>query len=232
MTYGNYITRDKVLTKAVDDMIAEMYMRSQPPVDIKEYSKQYKDGTLDREKDRCYEWHYLPEPIQRQIVEDYLDAYGANDQFKKWCEFLIDNFKNGGHRTVYRDVFGTGENVRTGEETEKLHELIGEENAEKVYKLMDDFMGFYRTNREEMSIRSGIWYCPTSNPKTVIEKWGDKVTIDDSMYKGYDGEMWDYTYRDYYNGEITGIDEFEEIDDEDLVEEIEVEIPEEPKNED
>lgn len=202
----NYITRTKVLDEAIEQMIREMYLRAQPPVDIDFYSECYKKKILDPEKDKCYEWHYLPEKVQRKIVEDYLEAYGANDQFKKNCEWLLEMFKNGGHRTVFKDIFGTGEKVRTGEATETLDKIIGKENAEKVYDLINDFLHFYRTNNDEMRVRGAIFSCPTSNPKTVIEHWGDEVIIDNSVYKGYNDEDWDYTYKDYINGVCTGED--------------------------
>ena len=212
----NYITRDKIITEACTNMLKEMYRRAQPSVDITLYQECYKNGILDADKDRCYEWHYLPEQVQRQIVEDYLEAYGANDWLKRACEFLMDVFKNGGHRTAYKDIFGTGERIRTSEKTEKLDELIGNENAEKVYKLMNDFMRFYRTNTDEHNIRMTIFMCPTSNPKTVIEKWGPDFKVDDSVYKNESGE-YDYTYKDYIDGTCTGEDylyECEELFDE------------------
>lgn len=201
----NYITRDKIITEACTNMIKEMYRRAQPSVDIMLYQECYKNGILDVDKDRCYEWHYLPDKVQQQIVEDYINAYGANDWLKTACKFLIEVFKDGGHRTAYKDIFGTGERVRTSEKTEKLDELIGTENAEKVYKLMNDFMGFYRTNRDEHAIRMTIFKCPTSNPKTVIEKWGPDFKVDDSVYKNEFGE-YDYTYKDYIDGTCTGED--------------------------
>ena len=202
---SNYITRNKVIAEACTNMIKEMYRRAQPSVDIMLYEGCYKKGILDPNKDRCYEWHYLPEQVQRQIVEDYLDAYGANDWLKRACEFLLRNFKEGGYRTVYKDIFNDGQKVRTSEETEKLDELIGKENAEKVYKLMDDFLGFYRTNMDEHAIRGAIFKCPTSNPKTVLEKWGPDFKIDDSVYKNEDDE-YDYRYKDYIDGNCTGED--------------------------
>lgn len=201
----NYITRDKIITEACTNMIKEMYRRAQPSVDIMLYQECYKNGILDVDKDRCYEWHYLPDKVQQQIVEDYIKAYGANDWLKTACKFLIEVFNDGGHRTAYKDIFGTGERVRTSEKTEKLDELIGPENAEKVYKLMNDFMGFYRTNMDEHAIRMTIFKCPTSNPKTVIEKWGPDFKIDDSVYKNEFGE-YDYTYKDYIDGTCTGED--------------------------
>ena len=128
----------------------------------------------------------------------------------------MEIFKDGGHRTAYKDVLGTGERIRTSEKTEKLDELIGNENAEKVYKLMNDFMRFYRTNTDEHNIRMTIFMCPTSNPKTVIEKWGPDFKVDDSVYKNESGE-YDYTYKDYIDGTCTGEDylyECEELFDE------------------
>ena len=202
---SNYITRNKVIAEACTNMIKEMYRRAQPSVDIMLYEGCYKKGILDQNKDRCYEWHYLPEQVQRQIVEDYLDAYGANDWLKRACEFLLRNFKEGGYRTVYKDIFNDDKKVRTSEETEKLDELIGKENAEKVYKLMDDFLGFYRTNMDEHAIRAAIFKCPTSNPNTVIEKWGPDFKIDDSVYKDEDDE-YDYRYKDYIDGKCNGDD--------------------------
>lgn len=202
---SNYITRNKIIAEACTNMIKEMYRRSQPSVDIMLYEECYKKGILDIDKDHCYEWHYLPEQVQRQIVEDYLEAYGANDWLKRACEFLMQVFKEGGHRTAYKDIFGTGEKVRTGEETEKLDELIGKENAEKVYNLMNDFMGFYRTNLDEHAIRGAIFKCPTSNSKTVLEKWGPNFKIDESVYKDEEDE-YDYKYKDYIDGVCIGED--------------------------
>lgn len=196
-----YVTRDKIIKEASFNLLKELYMRAQPPVNIEEYIEKYKTGEFTK-KDRCYEWHYLPAEVETQIIEDYLEAYGANDQFKKWTDFLLDNFKNGGHRTAYKDIFGTGELDRTSEETETLPELIGEENAEKVYKLIEDFRYFYRTNMDEHSIRCVVFQGPTSNPETVKEKWGSNFKIDESFYKNYDGQ-WDYTYKDFYNGHIS-----------------------------
>lgn len=195
----HYISRSDIIEEACHRMLKEMYMRAQPPVDIDTYVEAYKSGKLDKEKDKCYEWHYLPAPIQNQIVEDYLEAYNANDQMREYFEWLLDLFKNGGHRTVYKDIFGTGEETRTGEETEKLPELIGEENAEKVYGLINDFLGFYRRNMDECSIRWSIMQGPTSNPKTAEEHWG--IVVDDNVYKN-ERDEWDYAYKDYYDGKI------------------------------
>lgn len=202
MNKSHYITRNKVIAKACHDIICEMYRRAQPAGDFEYYEDCYSRGILDKNKDKCTEWHYLPMEVQSQIIEDYLKAYCADDQMKYWFNQLMELFKEGGLRTTYRDIFGNGEKVRSGEPTEKLPELIGNDNAEKVYRLMKDFMGFYRTNLDECAIRETIFFCPAIKPETVIEKWGDKVKIDDSVYKNPSGE-WDYTWKDYYDGKVT-----------------------------
>lgn len=199
----HYITRRKVLSDACHAILKEMYMRAQPPADIDVYAECYKRGVLDKDKDRVYEWHYLPQEVQVQILDDYLEAYNANDQFKYWTENLLNLLKEGGYQTVYEDVFKTGEKVRSAKPTEKLDKIIGKESAEKVYDLINKFLDFYQLNGDELTLRGIVFNSPTTNPKTVKEKWKD-IVIDDSVYKGYKDQDWDYTYKDYYDGEITG----------------------------
>lgn len=194
----HWISRRDIIAKAQHDLIREMYLRAQPSVDIDDYDF---NALTKEEKEHFQEWYYLPIEIQNQLVDDYLEAYAAEDPMKMWFNWLIERFKEGGHRTVYKEIFKPGEKVRTGEETEKLDELIGAENAEKVYKLMQDFMGFYRTNMDEHTIRGAVMFGPTPTADTVEAHWGIKVN--DDVYKGYDGKMWDYTYQDYINGKIT-----------------------------
>lgn len=207
----HWITRREIIEEACNRMLHEMYMRAQPPVNIDEYTEKFKNGELDLKKDMVCDWHYLPSEIEKQIIKDYLNAYNANDNFKFNLEWLIQLFKEGGMRTAYKDIFGTGEKVRVGEYTEKLNELIGDENAEKVYNLINEFLGFYRTNLDEHIIRGTIFKCPTSSKEKVIKKWGPDFKIDDSVYKGWDNELWDYTYKDYYNGKVSE-DYLEEIE--------------------
>lgn len=205
----NWISRRQVIEEAQERLLKELYRRAQPPADIMEYSKKYQSGELT-EKDRCYEWHYLPHEVESQIIEDYLEAYNANDQMKEYFTWIKELFLKGGYRTVFKDIYGEGKEVQTGEKTEILPELIGQENTDKVIKLIDDFLGFYRRNLDECAIR---WVCmqgPTSNPKTVEEHWGIKV--DDSVYKDYDDENWNYSYKDYIDGKITNTNFDDELD--------------------
>lgn len=196
-------TRREVLEQAYNECLFEMYRRAQPSVNLQEYIDKIESGELSKDS-RIYEWHYLPNEVMKQIFDDCVHAYSAEDHFRKTLEFLLEDFKEGGYRTVFKDVFNTGEQTRTAEKTETLPELIGEENAEKVYALINDFLGFYHTNTEYFMLVGLIMQAPTSNREVVEKKWG--IEIDDSVYKNRDGN-WDYTYYDYIDGEQQITDE-------------------------
>ena len=90
------ITRDKLLSQAVDDCMKELYSLVQPSVDwndfIQEnklYSNQYKIWEKTRDTDpnyigksitecigpRPYEFYYLPKDVMKEVVESYVYAY-------------------------------------------------------------------------------------------------------------------------------------------------------------
>ena len=90
------ITRNKLLSQAVDDCMKELYSLVQPSVDwndfIQEnklYSNQYKIWEKTRDTDpnyigksitecigpRPYEFYYLPRDVMKEVVESYVYAY-------------------------------------------------------------------------------------------------------------------------------------------------------------
>jgi hypothetical protein len=90
------ITRNKLLSQAVDDCMKELYSLVQPSVDwndfIQEnklYSNQYKIWEKTRDTDpnyigksitecigpRPYEFYYLPKDVMKEVVESYVHAY-------------------------------------------------------------------------------------------------------------------------------------------------------------
>ena len=90
------ITRSKLLSRAIDDCIKEIYSLVQPSVDwndfIQEnklYSNQYKIWEKTKDTDpnyigksitecigpRPYEFYYLPKDVMKEVVESYVHAY-------------------------------------------------------------------------------------------------------------------------------------------------------------
>ena len=115
------LTRDDVLSRAVDDCMKELYSFAQPSVEwdefIKEnkiYSERYEKWENERNSNpefkdksitkcigpRPYEFYYLPKDILKDIVDDYIKAYKMDSQqelldtieiLKNYCKEPIVN---------------------------------------------------------------------------------------------------------------------------------------------
>ena len=95
------VTRDNIISNAVDDCLKELYSLVQPQVswddfveENKEYSNKYKEWESDRYsrpewKDksitecigpRPYEFYFLPKEIMKDICDSYVHAYRLDSQ--------------------------------------------------------------------------------------------------------------------------------------------------------
>lgn len=111
------ITRNKLLSQAVDDCMKELYSFVQPSVDwndfIQEnklYSNQYKIWEKTRDTDpnyigksitecigpRPYEFYYLPKDVMKEVVESYVYAYrmDVKQEFLNNIAILKDYCRN------------------------------------------------------------------------------------------------------------------------------------------
>jgi hypothetical protein len=91
------VTRDEILTKAVNDCMRELYSYSQPKVEWDDFKKQCEDYSeryrewekLDKQSrtkpiEYCgpkpYEFYYLPQEFMRRICDAYVSAYKIDSQ--------------------------------------------------------------------------------------------------------------------------------------------------------
>lgn len=111
------ITRNKLLSQAVDDCMKELYSLVQPSVDWndfiqenKSYSNQYKIWEKTRDTDpnyigksiteciglRPYEFYYLPKDVMKEVVESYVYAYrmDVKQEFLNNIAILKDYCRN------------------------------------------------------------------------------------------------------------------------------------------
>lgn len=111
------ITRSKLLSKAIDDCMKELYSFVQPSVDWNDfisqnklYSNQYAIWEKTKDTDpnyigksinecvgpRPYEFYYLPKDIMKDIVDSYINAYRIDikQDFLDNIEVLKDYCKN------------------------------------------------------------------------------------------------------------------------------------------
>ena len=184
---NNILSRKKVLEKAYDDCMAELYRKSQPSADINEYIEKIKSGELPKDT-RVYERHYISKEELEYIVDKYMKAYNIDTPWKDHCNVIRDYFTNGGlkdgYRKEYTDKHGNYHpGYRTAEKVPKLHDIIlnvlngDKEKTQKVYDaVMEDFedcASFYMFDHEASSFKGGIYLgaSPTTNKKDVEEYW-------------------------------------------------------------
>lgn len=202
-------TRKELMNSLIEEGIKEAYLRAQPPVDISQVNwEEYEKDPL-KEEYPLYDRHYLPIEIQSQILDDIISTLNASNDIDVYGELILSYLEKGGHKEVYKPLVEGGSPCRSYENTPKLEELIGKENAEKAFELIKECMRFYNSRYEENRIRSSVFQYPTSNAEKVKEYWekmGQPIEIDDSVYKNHYGD-WDYSAKEYINGKVTIEDE-------------------------
>ena len=181
------LDRKEILKEAIDKCLIEMYEKSQPSVNLQEYIKQKEQGVLDESITPVHDRHYLSQNEFLYILNKYKEAYRCINEWKSNIDFLIQCFKEGGYRTIYKN------DKSTAEQTPTLENLIGKENADKVIKLVEDLKDFYHFDRDEeiLSVNVALGCSPTSNMKVVEDYWkslGKNIKIDPKNYT--EDEFW------------------------------------------
>jgi len=176
------LDKDTIMREAIDRCLSEMFEKAQPRANWHEYLEMAKRGEISKDEN-IYERHYLSDTEFNYIANKYKKAYGFKRHWKDDCDWILHNLKEGGYRDAWiKDE--DGDKHRESEKTKPLNELIGDESAEKVYQLIEDFKDFYRFDREESVFDFNVYLgcSPTSNVQTVIDYWksvGVDIEIDE-----------------------------------------------------
>lgn len=169
------MNRSDLLSKAINECLQEMYSKAQPPMDFNELNRKCE---AKEEYDKDY-WshHYLPQNEYEDILESYMDTYNIKCQWKDHSQIMINYLMEGGTKDKWIEGH-TGEDGfkypghRGYENTPKISDLIGVDNAEKVRELMETCKNFYRFDREENQFRFTISnYAPSICKERVMEYW-------------------------------------------------------------
>ena len=186
------LDRDKVLAKAVDDCLSEMYRKAQPSDSYTSLCTEFENGTLELDEKRVYDYFYLSEDEYVYIKDKYKDAYNIRERWSEYVNLIIDNLKHGGLKNGY-EKDSNGMSHRTAEKTPPIEEVIGKEPAEKVFEAIEDIRDFYRFDREESAFDFTIGLgsaSPTTNKDTVINSW-KKLGIDVDIVDRDPLKFWD-----------------------------------------
>ena len=221
------LDRDKVLGKAVDDCLREMFAKAQPAADLDNINEEYKAGKIDEDKDGpVYDRHYLSMEEFQYILNKYMKAYRVNCEWDEDVEFVekylteggtkdkyIEGYtdKNGNHHPGYRGYEKVkplkyyikkilDEEIVNGEICEDVTDKV----VNKVMELISDCKHFYKFNADEQKFRNTVCMTcsPTGNKETVKKWWKDHYDVDIEIEERNPLLLWD---MDYYG------DNFEEV---------------------
>ena len=239
----NYITREDVLLKAVEDCYREMFAKAQPEADWDNLIAEYSAGKIDEKKDGpIYDRHYLSIEEYDYILNKYLEAYRINAEWDEDIEILEKYLKEGGSKDKYIDSY-TDENgnyhsgYRGYEKVAPLKDHIlklmyrwmsdsseaqcegaAKEITDKVMELISDCKNFYNFDRDEMKFRNtlALGATPTSNKEIVKKWWKEHYGVDIEIEDRIPRLFW-YMDNGYTHQDL--IEEFGENYDETLLKE-------------
>jgi hypothetical protein len=148
-------TREEVLVQAYEECLRDLYLNSEPPVDIKELMD---SGFKDDENDPLRNKHFIDEETFTEIVEDTKWAYGIIDHFHDNLELIKNDLKNG--PTIRKSKYEY-------RHLSPLKEEIGEEAYNKVIEYLDAISKFYRKDSDVSKFDFSIFLgaSPSFKPK-------------------------------------------------------------------
>lgn len=185
------IKREDILNEAVDRCLTEMYKRAQPSISWKKIKELTERGVYNV-GNQFIDQHYLSKEEYTDIINEYIAAYDLHNPFKENCDTVSKYLKDGGRR----DVIIREDNLpprREIEDTPKLSDAIGDENAQVVLDLVDACRNYFRGEGSETGFRFNVMnYSPSSNKEAVQAFWkakGKKIKIKD-RYFDEESEEW------------------------------------------
>lgn len=162
------VSREDVLSGAVEKCLDLMFRASYPSITLEEYKKQHEDlSKEERENAKLYHSHYLPWNAYEAIKEDIAEAYDFKSPLPDTIEVLKGYFKA---PIVDKWIEGKDKN-EPGHRGYENPEPMDEETYKTVEKFLDMANNFFNWNRDLTTFYFNVSnYSPCSNRETV-EKW-------------------------------------------------------------
>ena len=185
------VSRDDVLSQAIDNCLDLMFRASYPSITLEEYKKLHEEMPEEqRENAMLYESHYLPWKVYRAIEEDFIEAYDLKSPLPDIIEILKGYFKE-----PIVDKWIEGKEGEPGHGGYEKPEPMDDETYKKVEEYLDMANNFYNWNRDLNTFCFNVSnYSPCSNRETVEHWWhehGDpdfKLPDDSWWVDGWDDE--------------------------------------------
>lgn len=173
------ISRQNVLSIAVEECLKALYKEAQPKVtweEFKQLNRDYKEGP------KPFEFYYLDKDVMKEIVDCFAEAYRIPPEFKDNMEVLKSYFEDPVKSTYYTDE--DGPTMKSYEHFSPLKKIIGEDNYNKVLEYMKEAGDFYLWNGDINSFNMSVYLgpSPNSNKQAVIDNWKKYKGIDITIY--------------------------------------------------
>lgn len=190
------LTRDKIIDRAYQECMTEMYAKAQPSADYNAIVAGVKAGTItDTDKNPVYARYFLSAEEFNYILRKYIKAYRLNNTWHSnvdvvrryfdgkgakdvWVDGKTDSdgYKNPGYRSTesvphIKESFKRllNNEIEGSVTVDKLATILSQEVFDYIYNCDN----FYRFDREESNFSASVALgaSPTSNPDTVIKYW-------------------------------------------------------------
>lgn len=185
------VSRDDVISEAVNMCLDLMFRASYPSITLKEYREQHDKMTKEeRNEAQLYNAHYLPWNAYEAIKEDIADAYNFKSPLPDTIEVLKNYFKE---PIVDAWVEGRDEND-PGHRGYAHPEPMDEETYKVAEKFLDMANEFFNWNRDLTAFYFNVSnYSPCCNRETVEKWWHEHGDPD---FKLPPDEYWTDTWED------------------------------------
>ena len=185
------ITRNDILTEAVDRCLNEMYKWSQPSIDLSELIK---SGFKDSNENPLYRRHYLSQENFKYIRKNYIWAYSLDDGWDKHFDILLNYLTEGGLKDKYIQEEGKP-GYRSYEKVPPIYSLLNKEDADTAISLIKECHDFYYKNHDLNSFNYSVTLgcSPTSNKQEVENYWHERP----------DFKIKDFNIEDIIYGDIS-----------------------------
>lgn len=146
-------TRQEVLEQAFDECIHEMYLNSDPPIDINTI-----DFTTfkDDEKNPFRSQHLIDSDQFDDILSDAMYAYGIRDDFHENLDSIKQDLIKGPQMRIAKDRY---------DKLSPLSEVIGQEAFDIVMKYLDTISKYYKTDYEVSQFKMSVCFGPSPDQK-------------------------------------------------------------------
>ena len=197
------MSRNEVISKAVDECIKELYSYAVPHIEWEDFikeNKNYKEGP------KPYEFYYLPRKITEDICNNYIYSYNLDEQknlldiiqiLKNYCKDpIVEKYTEdcSGYRNYTRP-----ENLKNELRkyfSENFDLTFSEDSYEDIqnifFKFLDMAGKFFNWNStlNKFSFNVYLGASPSSNKEAVIENWKkyrnkDIEIIEDKINEAY-----------------------------------------------